>query len=83
MDKGRRQEIQKLKFKKRIKNYKFTKDDLNNPKINTNCLRNTGKPCSCDVCSPYKYRKDNRNKDKINLRKELILEYSSTGGATL
>jgi hypothetical protein len=66
------------KFKKRLKNYGI--DDIifkdgwgttsRGVKVNFNCYRTTGKPCSCASCSPgkieekdkYRYNKFNKNK---------------------
>lgn len=67
MNKARRHELKMLKYKKRINilaaKSKSIKAYLNGDSINVNCyaLRTTGKPCSCEMCSPYKY---NRAKEK-------------------
>lgn len=61
MNKGRRNELKRLKYKRRLNIYaaksKSIKQYLNGDAINVNCngLRTTGKPCSCYCCSPYKY----------------------------
>lgn len=70
MNKSRRQELKKLKFKRRLKlyGYKIGDKDIYGREINLNCYKTTGKPCSCDLCSPYKY---NRNKEKLNFKFEL------------
>jgi hypothetical protein len=67
MDKARRHELKMLHFKRRLKIYfaksgsinEYLKGNVIN--VNNNALRTTGKPCSCECCSPYKY---NRAKEK-------------------
>jgi len=68
MDKGRRTEIGKLKFKKRLKNYRLKQQKPND----FNCYRTTGKPCSCSMCSP-KDEKPKLAEAKKRAKKELIL----------
>lgn len=50
MNKARRHELKMLKYKKRLKQL-----NLKAGEGRFNCFRTTGKPCSCAVCSPYKY----------------------------
>lgn len=57
MDKARREEITRLKHKKRCKALGL------NPKEHY-CYKAQGKPCSCYMCSPYKYNR--KDKHKIN-----------------
>lgn len=58
MNKGRRQELGKLTFKKRLKNYRLPISDIQkNPRSHSG-LRNHGKPCSCNFCRNQKYRED-------------------------
>lgn len=52
MDKARRHELKMLKYKKRINQL-----GLNNPDGNFYAYRSHGKPCSCFMCSPYKYER--------------------------
>ena len=59
MNKGRRQELKRLKFKKRLK---IIGVNINDIKGREYCsFRNHGKPCSCWVCRDEKFR-DGRNK---------------------
>ncbi|AMR34152.1 hypothetical protein A0256_23225 [Mucilaginibacter sp. PAMC 26640] len=51
-NKGRRQELKMLKFKKRMKNL-----GLVGKPGNFYAYRSHGKPCSCWMCSPYKYNR--------------------------
>ncbi len=78
MNKQERKLKGQAKFKKRLKNYGIDelifKDGWGNTKrgvkVNFNCYRTTGKPCSCASCSPgkveekakYRYNKFNKNK---------------------
>ena len=59
MNKGRRNELTQLKYKKRLKLY--------------NCkqwfaLKSHGKPCSCSMCRGLKYRDVDRAKNKLTHR---------------
>ena len=56
MNKGRRNELTKLKHKKRCKNLGIIPEE-------NYCYKHQGKPCSCFVCSGNKY---NRAKSKKN-----------------
>lgn len=82
MNKGRRQELKNLKYKRRLKNLgllhlsEFKVPNKNAVetcaiKANLNSYRTSGKPCSCFMCSPYKY---NRAKEKV--RVERLAPYS-------
>lgn len=53
MNKARRHQLKMLKFKKRLRNYgkKLSEGD------SFHVFRTTGKPCSCHLCSPYRYAK--------------------------
>jgi hypothetical protein len=78
MNKEERKQKGHTKFLKRLKNYGIDelifKDGWGNTKrgvkVNFNCYRTTGKPCSCAGCSPgkveekakYRYNKFNKNK---------------------
>jgi hypothetical protein len=52
-NKGRRQELKKLKFLRRLKLYGLLQEWIEN-KGNFNGFRTTGKPCSCFICSGHK-----------------------------
>lgn len=59
MNKGRRNELTKLKFKKRLKNLQL--------KIDGGkfwCYKTTGTPCSCLLCSHDKYKRTQKHKNK-------------------
>ena len=60
-NKGRRNELTKLKYKKRLKNFGLKE---NEPNSNYYCLKSTGKPCSCFMCSPYKFDRNEKHKNK-------------------
>lgn len=64
MNKGRRQELKRLKFIKRLKKYGLL-DKLNDPKANLHSFKSHGAPCSCSLCRDEKYR-DKRGKWKKN-----------------
>jgi hypothetical protein len=59
-NKGRRNELTKLKYKKRLKNLSLN-DDSNGKYY---CFKTTGKPCSCFMCSPYKFDRNEKHKNK-------------------
>lgn len=66
MDKGRRQELTKLKFKKRLNNLGL----LKNGKPTEGKLyafKSHGSPCSCFVCQPKGKYRDNRPKNNKTL----------------
>jgi CRISPR/Cas system CSM-associated protein Csm3 (group 7 of RAMP superfamily) len=54
MNKQERKLKGQAKFKKRLKNHGLTQELLEKKNININCFKTTGKPCSCDGCSPGK-----------------------------
>ena len=58
MDKGRRQELTKLKHIKRCKAIGV------NPKDHY-CYKEQGKPCSCYACNNIKYKRSIKHKSKI------------------
>ena len=59
MNKARRFELKMLKFTKRLKQL-----GLNVKEHNVNAYRTTGQPCSCYICSPYKFSRKIKHKDK-------------------
>lgn len=59
MNKGRRTELEKLKFKKRLKNLGLWN---NNPNGKFYCYKTTGVPCSCYMCSHDKYKRNEKHK---------------------
>jgi len=59
MDKARRFELKMLKFTKRLKQLRLTIKEGN-----FNSYRTTGQPCSCYMCSPYKFSRKIKHKDK-------------------
>lgn len=60
-NKGRRNELTALKFKKRLKQIGMTIDDARKPENNLYVFKSHGKPCSCWACRGQKY---NRSKEK-------------------
>ena len=66
MDKARRNELGKLKFKKRLKQLGLKEDDREGRKVNYNCYRTTGQPCSCILCSPEKYKRSEKHKKNFD-----------------
>lgn len=75
MNKGRRNELKKLKYKKRLINIRqLNNDTLTSPKgvhngipYNFTSFIESGKPCSCLFCTGKKY---NRAKEKRNNMKQ-------------
>ncbi len=59
MNKGRRQELKQLKYKKRLRQLGLYEESREkNPRgdnYNLTCYKTTGKPCSCYMCSYKKY----------------------------
>ncbi len=80
-NKGRREELTRLKSLKRLKNYLGNKisagsiDKYLNTKSQHNmfALKTTGKPCSCELCSPYKYRKERAKIKRQWLKEEKMV----------
>jgi hypothetical protein len=58
MDKARRQEITTLKHKKRCKVLGLKPEEHY-------CYKAQGKPCSCYMCSPYKYSRKIKHKEML------------------
>lgn len=61
INKGRRNELKKLKYKKRLKNMSL---DENMPNSNFNAYKSHSTPCSCFMCRGIKYRDSDRKKNK-------------------
>lgn len=57
MNKGRRNELTKLKYKKRLNIYGLKNGDWT-------ALKSHGSPCSCGICKSEKYRDRDRQKNK-------------------
>jgi len=55
MDKARREEIARLKHIKRCKALRLKPEEHY-------CYKAQGKPCSCYMCSPYKYNRNVKHK---------------------
>ncbi len=81
MNKGRRQELAKLKYKKRLKlRGVLNSDTLANPKgdnYNFTAFKHHSAPCSCYVCSQPE-EKYNRPKSKIEVFRIISSEELST-----
>jgi len=56
MDKAKRNEITKLKHIKRCKVLGLKPNEHY-------CYKAQGKPCSCNACSPYKYKRNIKHKN--------------------
>jgi hypothetical protein len=69
-NKGEREEIKKRKYKQRLESYRLLKDHpeaLVNPRgesYNFTGYKESGKPCSCYICSKHKKYKRSKNKNK-------------------
>lgn len=63
-NKGNRNKIQSLKYKKRVKLFKAMADT--DELFHDNALRTTGKPCSCWGCSPKEEKDKYKRKHKGN-----------------
>lgn len=76
MNKARRQELKNLKYKKRLKRIgKCNAKTLANPKgerYNYTGYKNSSKPCSCPVCSPYKYNRAKQKRKDFDITKEAV-----------
>lgn len=57
-NKGRRNELTQLKYKKRLKMYGLKPSDQNK------ALKSHSVPCSCGLCRSEKYRDTKRQKNK-------------------
>ena len=77
MNKAYRQELKKLKYKKRLRKIGcLNNETLLNPKgnaYNFTGYKNSSNPCSCIFCSPNKY---NRAKNESEFIKFLETSYS-------
>ena len=62
-NKGRRNEMPKLKFKKRLKLYGL--DLKTEVKHNFYKFKSTVNTCSCTTCSPDKFKRAEKHKKKI------------------
>lgn len=60
MNKGRRNEIEQAKWEKRLKNLNIPISD----KEKFTCYKSQGKPCSCDLCKPIKFKRNIKHKGK-------------------
>lgn len=69
MNKGRRQELTKLKFKKRMKNLNISQEEQD--KWGYYCYKDSGTPCSCYMCRDEKYRNTHRKRNKNIIKLEL------------
>lgn len=64
MDKGRRQQLTKLKFKKRLKNYDLLKEfESGNDKLYA--FKSHGSPCSCSICRDEKFKRKAKHKNRL------------------
>jgi len=65
MNKARRNELKQLHYKRRLKQLGL-KDDPS-----YYAYKSSGKPCSCYLCSPYKY---NRAKEKQEIQETILVK---------
>ena len=61
-NKGRREELKKLKFIKRLKLFNL-KQKTPQDYI---CYKTTSSPCSCFICKGERYTRKEKHKNKIN-----------------
>ena len=72
MNKGRRNEITQLKFKKRLINLGFSRLTMGGK---LHAFKSDAKPCSCWSCQPDgKYRENLRAKNKAEIFREIHLQ---------
>lgn len=62
MNKGRRNELTNLKFKKRLAQLGLKKENGN-----MFAYKSHGKPCSCSLCRNQKYNRNKKINEKSNL----------------
>lgn len=62
MNKGRRNELRQLKFKRRLKECGLTQKK----KTDWICYKDQGQPCSCKMCAGEKFNRAKEKKDLIN-----------------
>lgn len=77
MNKGRRNELRELHYKRRLLNYGIKDDSAGN----FHAFKTTGKPCSCYACSQPESRY-NRSQFRQEVRRILTKEltYEGDGG---
>lgn len=56
-----------LKFKKRLKLYGFTEEEIKDPNNNLWAFKTSSKPCSCPMCSGEKYSRKKKHKKKLDM----------------
>jgi hypothetical protein len=57
MNKGERTRLRMVHYKRRLKRLRIKGDMF--------CLKDQGKPCSCYMCSPSKYKRKIKHKKKF------------------
>lgn len=73
MDKGRRQELTRLKFKRRLNNMNVSAQDLE--RYDYRHYKTTSTPCSCWMCKGERYK----DKERAESKRITRLEYISIG----
>lgn len=63
MNKQERKLKGQAKFKKRLKNYGFTLEDVNKPNYNLFSFKTSGRPCSCGICKGEKFNRNKKHKN--------------------
>ncbi len=66
MNKGRRNELVSLKFKKRLKQIGLSRIDFS--------FKRQGRPCSCFICKKPRYKRENSNMISIDKWNEILAE---------
>ena len=76
MNKGRRDELTKLKYKKRLKQLGLKEEDSGKKGWNYHCYKTTGSPCSCEACSGERYNRTQKHKnhylDEVDDLEEIV-----------
>lgn len=68
-NKGERNRLTQIKFKRRLKRLRIL-DKSGQPQENQYCYKSQGKPCSCRLCSPEKYKRNIKHKVRYDREEE-------------
>lgn len=80
MNKGDRNRLKYLKFKRRLKMRGFTIKDVKNPRNNLYMFKSHGSPCSCWACRDRKYRDADRQRNKkVTIDEEEMFDAGGLG----
>lgn len=64
-NKGERNRKTVVFFKRRLRNLRLL-NKSGEPDVKQYCYKNQGKPCSCFMCSPYRYKRKIKHKEKYD-----------------